>query len=268
MTDPSDGSAFSHDAFPPAAFSHDGGARRGVGVLLCHGFTGSPTSLRPWADYLVDAGYAVRLPLLPGHGTVWQDMNGVTFEHWLATVTASLAELSGNCRSVVVCGLSMGGTLALRLAELHPAEIAGLVLVNPSVMSTRRDAKFAPVLRKLQPALLKVMPSLPGITDDIAKAGVVENGYPRIPIAAALSLQAAWKVVRRDLPLVSSPLLLLHSKVDHVVEPANAAIVMAGVSSADQREVLLENSYHVATLDYDAELIFAESVTFIERVTA
>lgn len=239
---------------------------------MCHGFTGSPSSLRPWADHLVEAGYPVRLPLLPGHGTVWQDMNSTTFDDWLATVTASLAELSTRCRSVVVGGLSMGGTLALRLAELSAEratdKIAGLVLVNPSVMSTRLDAKFAPVLRKLQPVLLKVMPSLPGITDDLAKPGAQEKGYKRIPVAAALSLQAAWKTVRRDLPLVTSPLLLLHSKVDHVVEPANAAIVLAEVSSTDRREVLLENSYHVATLDYDAELIFAESVTFIERVTA
>ncbi|MDQ6657555.1 MAG: alpha/beta fold hydrolase [Actinomycetota bacterium] len=258
MTDASDG----------RAFTADGGARREIGVLLCHGFTGSPWSMRPWADHLVEAGYAVRLPLLPGHGTSWQEMNSTTFDDWLAAAASSLAELSARCREVVVCGLSMGGTLALRLAELHKDKIAGLVLVNPSVMSTRLGVRLAPLLRILQPVLLKVMPSLPGITDDLAKPGIVEMGYQRIPLAAGLSLQAGWKTVRRDLALVTSPLLLLHSDVDHVVEPANAAIVLAGVSSTDRREVLLKNSYHVATLDFDAELIFAESVTFIERVTA
>jgi carboxylesterase len=250
------------------AFSSDGGAHGDVGVLLCHGFTGSPASLRPWADHLAATGYSVRLPLLPGHGTRWQDMNPTTFEQWLSAARAGLDELSDRCRCVVVGGLSMGGTLALRLAELHPERVAGLMLVNPSVMTTRFDARFAPVLRRLQPVLLRVMPSLPGIVDDIAKPGVTEAGYHRMPIVAALSLQAAWPVVRADLPLVTSPLLLLHSRVDHVVEPANSAIVLADVSSRDVREVMLENSYHVATLDHDAQLIFSESVDFIERVTA
>lgn len=250
------------------AFWSPGGAGNDVGILLCHGFTGSPASLRPWADQLAAAGFAVRLPLLPGHGTCWQDMNSTTFSDWLGELTAALEDLTQHCRAVVVAGLSMGGTLALRMAELHGERIAGLILVNPSVMSTRTLAKFAPILKRIQPLLMKVRPSLDGITDDIAKPGVLEGGYDRIPVAAALSLQTSWPVVRRDLPLVENPLLLLHSTVDHVVEPANSAIVLAEVSSTDRREVLLEKSYHVATLDYDAEKIFVESMEFIKRVTA
>lgn len=239
-----------------------------TGVVLCHGFTGSPTSMQPWADRLGAAGYQVRLPLLPGHGTSWRAMNETTFDDWLATATGALAELSHGCDRVFVAGLSMGGTLALRLGELYPDKVAGLMLVNPSVMTTRLDAKFAPALRRITPVLRRVMPSLPGIVDDIKKPGVQEEGYDRIPVLAALSLQQAWPVVRRDLPKVTAPLLLLHSSVDHVVEPENAAIVLAEVSSTDKREVVLENSYHVATLDNDAELIFDESLDFIARVGA
>lgn len=252
-------------------FSHDGepgDARAEVGVVLCHGFTGSPASMRPWADALAAAGHTVRLPLLPGHGTRWQDLNATTFDDWLSAITAAVEELHGRCRAVVVAGLSMGGTLALRVAELHGDRIAGLVLVNPSVMTTRIDAKFGWLLRALLPVVLTVLPSLPGIADDIRKPGIVEGGYDRLPVAAGLSLQAAWKVVRRDLPRVTVPLLLLHSAVDHVVEPENAAIVLAEVSSKDVREVLLDNSYHVATLDHDAPLIEQASLAFIERVAA
>ena len=99
------------------AFSHDG---NDVGVVLCHGFTGAPGSMRAWADHLVAEGYSVRLPLLPGHGTRWQDANRTTFDDWLGAVTAAVQDLASTCRAVVVAGLSMGGTLALRLAELHP----------------------------------------------------------------------------------------------------------------------------------------------------
>lgn len=246
-----------------------GPAVRGrTGVVLCHGFTGSPVSMRPWADALAAAGFSVRLPLLPGHGTRWQDMNDTGFDDWLAEILAAVRELQARCGKVVLCGLSMGGTLALRTAQVHPELVAGLVLVNPSVMSTRFEVKIAPLLRLIQPVLLRVLPSLPGIADDIRKPGVHEYGYDRLPVAAGLSLQAAWKVVRRALGEVTAPVLLLHSIVDHVVEPENSAIVLAEISSTDVREVLLENSFHVATLDHDAELIVAESVRFLDRIAS
>jgi carboxylesterase len=240
------------------AFSHR--ASEDVGVLLVHGFTGTPQSLRGWADHLVEAGYSVELPLLPGHGTSWQDANRTTFDDWLAAATSALADLTGSCRSVVVAGMSMGGTLTLRLAQLHPKAMAGIVLVNPSVLTKRKDAALSGVIKY-------VVPSFPPIANDIAKPGVEEIGYDKLPVRAFDSLRRAWKVVRRDLPRVTAPTLLLHSRVDHVVEPVNSEVVLAGISSTDVTEVVLEKSFHVATLDYDAELIHAESVRFIERVT-
>jgi carboxylesterase len=240
-------------------FRHDGSD---TGVLLCHGFPGAPGSMRPWADHLAAAGYSVRLPLLPGHGTRWQDANRTTFDDWLAEVTRAFRELSATCRAVVVCGLSMGGTLTLRLAELHPAEIAGIVLVNPSVLTQRWDAKW------LLPWLWRVLPVYPGVIGDIAKPGVTEPGYKYIPTKAAYSLSKAWPMVRRDLPKVTAPVLLLHSTVDHLVEPVNAQVVRAELGSADVTAIEMTRSYHVATMDYDAEMIFEASVEFIEKVTA
>lgn len=247
------------DAVPSTApFAHDGGD---VGVLLCHGFTGSPQSLRPWADHLAAAGFTVRLPLLPGHGTRWQDANRTTFADWLATVTASLAELSSRCRAVVVAGLSMGGTLTLRLAELHPAAIAGIVLVNPSILSLRKDVRY------LLPLIKYVIPAQQGIASDIADPVASEDGYDHTPLKAMDSLRRAWKVVRADLGSVRMPVLLLHSRVDHVVEPENSATLLAEIGSTDVTEVVLQHSYHVATLDYDAQEIFERSVQFVRRVT-
>jgi carboxylesterase len=241
------------------AFSHDGGD---VGVLLCHGFPGAPGSMRPWADHLVDAGYTVRLPLLPGHGTRWQDANRTTFDDWFAEVSAALQELTDRCRAVVVCGLSMGGTLTLRLAQQYPDAMAGIVLVNPSVLTLRKDAKY------LLPVLRYVLPAYQGIIGDIAKPDVVEPGYKYIPVKAMYSLSQAWKTVRADLPKVTAPMLLMHSRVDHIVEPVNAEVIRDEVSSTNITDIVLERSYHVATLDHDAELIFTSSVEFIEKVTA
>jgi carboxylesterase len=235
-------------------FSHIGSTE--VGVLLCHGFTGTPASMRPWGDHLADARFTVRCPLLPGHGTTWQDMNSTTWTDWYGCVRTELEDLLGTCEWVFVAGLSMGGTLALRLAQEFGPRIAGIVLVNPSVTTLRWDAKLLPVLSK-------VLASVPGVANDIAKPGETEVAYTRTPVRAAASLSKLWKLVRDDLPKVTQPMLLLHSVVDHVVEPVNSLLVLKGVRSTEVTEVLLENSFHVATQDNDAPVIFERTVEFV-----
>ncbi|MGI8761158.1 MAG: alpha/beta hydrolase [Jatrophihabitantaceae bacterium] len=232
-----------------------------VGVVLSHGFTGTPSSMRPWAEHLAAAGFSVRLPLLPGHGTRWQDTNRTRWQDWYAAVESAYDELAERCDTVFAVGLSMGGTLVTRLAECKGDAIAGLVLVNPSYGTERFDARFA---RYTSWAVR----SRPGIASDIKKAGVEESGYDRTPVVAFVSLQQLWRVVLADLPRVSAPILLYRSREDHVVEPLSARLLQAGASSATVREVVLEDSYHVATLDNDAPLIFAGSVEFIRSLTA
>ncbi|GAA3658591.1 alpha/beta hydrolase [Streptomyces chitinivorans] len=237
---------------------HDGGD---VGVLLCHGFTGCPQSMRPWARHLADRGLTVSLPLLPGHGTRWQDLAVTGWQDWYATVELELRRLRERCEQVFVCGLSMGGALALRLAALHGDAVSGVVAVNPAATLPRIQGYALPVLRHL-------VPSTRGVTGDIAKEGAVEVGYDRVPLHAAHSLYDLLRTVRGELPRVTRPLLLLHSRVDHVVSPSDSALILERVSSRDVTETVLERSLHVATLDHDAERIFADSYGFITRLTA
>ncbi len=244
----------------PAAepYSAAGG---GTGVLLVHGFTGSPASMVPWGQALADDGFTVEVPRLPGHGTSWQELNRTRWTDWYAEASAALDRLGALCDDVFVCGLSMGGCLALRLAEERADDIAGLVLVNPSVISTRKDLLAVPLVKRLVPALK-------GIGNDIKKAGVDEHCYGRTPLKAVDSLRALWKVTRADLPKVTVPLLLFRSLVDHVVEPMSAQLIVQQVSSRDVTERVLSNSYHVATLDNDAPAIFTESAEFIRKHSA
>ena len=234
-------------------FAADGGT---VGVLLIHGFTGTPHGVRDWARHLAEAGLSVRAPRLPGHGTRWQEMNQTRWEDWYGEAERNLDALLDRCPQVFVMGLSMGGTLALRLAELRGDDVAGLVLVNPSVLTLRKDAALLPALRLF-------IPSFPGVSNDIKADGVRELAYDRIPLRAAHSLSQLWRLVRTDLPRVTQPLLLFSSTEDHVVESANATTVLENVSSTDRRHILLADSYHVATLDNDAPQIFADSLTFV-----
>lgn len=248
------------DALLPDAepFTHDAGP---TGVVLCHGFTSSPGSLRPWARFLADAGLSVRLPRLPGHGTCWQDLALTRWPDWLGTVEDAFTDLRAQCEQVFAMGLSMGATLALRLAEVHGPDVAGLVVVNPSLLTLRKSVRLLPVLHRL-------VPSVRGIGGDVAKPGVSEHGYDRMPLAAFHSLTELWTLTRADLAKIEQPLLVFRSAVDHVVEPQNTAALMAGVSSTDLEERVLPDSFHVATLDHDAPTIFSGSLEFVRRLAA
>jgi len=234
-------------------FAHDSGP---VGVLLSHGFTGSPASMTPWARYLADRGHTVRAPRLPGHGTTWQEMNRTRWDDWYATVDAALTELTERCDRVAVCGLSMGAALAMRLAELRPDDVEALVLVNPVVGVKNWQLKLVPVLKWL-------VPSMPGIGNDIKKPGGDEVGYDRTPLKALASQLGGWREIRADLHKITAPMLVFRATDDHVVDATSLGLIRDGVSSTVTEYVTLENSYHVATLDHDAPVIFERSAAFI-----
>jgi carboxylesterase len=231
-----------------------------VGVLLCHGLTGSPASMRPWGEFLAGHGLTVRVPRLPGHGTTWQEMNRTRWPDWYAEAESALEDLLTRCDRVVVGGLSMGGCLALRLAQQRNRDVAAVLLVNPSVASENRQLRAVPVLKW-------VVRSRPGIGNDIKKPGVDEHCYSRLPLKAMHSLTKMWRVTCEDLPKVTQPLLLFRSAEDHVVEPLSGRLIAQRVSSRDIAEHVLQDSYHVATLDNDAPEVFDESLKFISRTT-
>lgn len=215
--------------------------------------------MRPWGEHLATEGFTLSCPRLPGHGTTWQECNRTRWPDWYDRVRSEFDSLARRCDSVFVFGLSMGGTLALRLAEELGPAVAGLVLVNPSVLTLRRDAKLLAVLAPF-------LASVKGVAGDIAKPGVTELAYDRTPVRAAASLSRLWKVVRQDLHKVNQPLLLAHSIVDHVVEPVNSRVVAESVRSRELTDLPLRDSYHVATLDNDAPLLFERSVAFVRAV--
>lgn len=244
----------------PGAEAFEGGDGE-IGVLLCHGFTGSPASMRPWADYLVGQGFRVSLPRLPGHGTSWQELNQTGWPDWYAVLDRALITLAADCRVVFVGGLSMGGTLALRLAEMHEDRIAGVVLVNPALRNS--DARLA-----VLPILKHLMPSVAGIANDIARPFADELGYDRTPLKALASMLELQDITIARLHRIHQPILLFRSLHDHVVDPTSARVLRERVHGASITEHLLQKSFHVATLDYDAEEIFAGSAEFFRALVA
>ncbi len=237
-------------------FSHDGNE---IGVLLSHGYPSTPQSMRPWAEHLAAQGYTVRLPRLPGHGTRWQDLNRTRWTDWYAALDRELDDLRSRCDQVFAMGLSMGGLLTTKLALEHPDEISGLVVVNPIFQHDHPALPLLPVLRH-------VVPFFPGIAGDINKPGVTELAYRVNPLKSMHSQTELWRIVGEQLPQLTMPVLLLRSRVDKVVPAKSSDFFLSRISSSDVTEIYLEESFHVATLDYDAERVFTQSVAFVERL--
>ena len=229
------------------------------GVLVLHGFTGCPQSMRPLAEALAAAGHTVELPLLPGHGTAVEDLVPMRWDDWSGAAEAAFQALAARCDSVVVVGLSMGGALTCWLAERHP-HLAGIALVNPLVHAPGDD------LRAMIRGMVDAGEVLTdGIGGDIKREGVPEVGYDATPLEAILSTFDGADQVEARLADIHCPVLLLVSREDHLIDAASGDALVERASGPVER-VWLEDSYHVATLDNDAPLIESRVVGFVASV--
>lgn len=247
-------------AIIPGAEPWSAEGTNGRGVLVLHGFTGNPHSLRALAKAFHGAGYTVDLPLLPGHGTNADDLATTGWSDWSARAEAAYESLTAKVDRVVVAGLSMGGALTCWLASRHP-DITGIVCVNPVV-------QVSPDMRGFIEQMVQAgEETMPGIASDIADPDTVElGGYETIPIKPLLTMFDAAEAFGPDLSKIACPVLVLTSPQDHVVPPTDSDHLAASVAGPVER-VTLERSFHVATLDYDKALIEERAVAFADRVT-
>ena len=231
----------------------------GCGAIVLHGFTGNPHSMRGLANAFAAAGFAVEMPLLPGHGTAVEDMLPTRFADWSGHVEATYQRLAPTVEKVVVAGLSMGGTLTAWLAIRHP-EIAGIVTINGALEPLNAD--FRVLLQGMVDAGETL---IPGIGSDIADPDSKETAYPETPLVPLLSLAAAGDELDALVASITCPALVMTSPQDHVVVPT-AGPYFASRVSGPVETLNLERSYHVATLDYDKELINEASIAFATKV--
>jgi len=233
-----------------------------VGVLVLHGFTGNPISMRGLADAMVGAGHSVEMPLLPGHGTTIDDMLDTTWADWSAEVAAAHGRLVERSKRIVVMGLSMGGALTL-WSGLNLDDIDGLVCINAVTMAPAPE-----VVEMISEMVADGTEIAPAISGDIADPDADENGYDGTPLRAALSMMNdGLAPMTNRFGELTMPLLLITSRQDHTVEPANSEH-LAATYGGEVEHVWLERSYHVATLDYDADDINRRAGEFVARVTA
>jgi carboxylesterase len=244
--------------------SRGNGPRARTGFVVSHGFTGNPSSVRPYAEALASAGFRVELPRLPGHGTHVLDMVKTRYADWRAELLAARERIARDCDKVVLAGLSMGGTLVLDLTGAEPTKVAGAIAINPAVLD--REG----IVARLAPLISRVLPVVPASAaglakNDVAKPGGDERAYAWVPTKAADSLMSALPRVRAQLRGCSVPILVAYSPQDHSVPCANALAVPDLVGPGGKVQTLiLDRSYHVATLDYDLEKLVEASIRFAD----
>ena len=230
-----------------------------IGVLVIHGFTSTPQSIEYYSKKMYESGFHIEAPILTGHTTRWEEMNKLTYNDWIKDVNDAYKKLKSRVSKVFVAGLSMGGTLALKVAELNK-DACGIILINHAVFM-KKDWRL-PFL----PILMHFMASdAAKIGGDLKDPDAYELTYDRIPLKGTYQLIKLLKEVRKIHAKITQPVLIFKSTIDHVVPVECANYTMEHIASKEKELVWLENSYHVATLDYEKELIVEKSIEFIKK---
>ncbi len=237
-------------------FFFDGGP---TGCLLIHGFSGSPPEMRPMGEYLAEKGLTVRGVRLAGHGTSPEDMATTGWRDWVASAEEGLRELQGRCEQVFVAGLSMGGLITLHLAAQHSP--VGIVAMSaPAYIA---DWRFR-LLPLAQYFLRWVTPGIESdLTDPEAETRI--SSYQVLPIRCVVSLRELLRLVRRELPQVKAPALIMQGEKDHHVPPDSAQIIFEELGAADKEIVWWPNSGHCITVDSEREAVWARAYEFIAK---
>lgn len=233
-----------------------------VGVLLSHGFTGTTSSMRPLGEYLhATEGWTVLAPCLKGHGETPEAMAQTTAEDWVGSVEEGLATLRARCQHVLMAGLSMGGTLTLYLAAKYPDAFKAIAPINAAVELNSIDLAGL-AFDANAPCFLT------GVGNDVKDPAVTELAYKEVPVRCLREIYALMAVTRELLPRVTAPTLVLSSVDDHIVPPSSSRCILQSVGATVREMLVLRDSFHVATLDFDKDTIHAAVRRFFKQQLA
>lgn len=236
-----------------------------AGVLVVHGFTGTPDSVRPLVHKLHETGFTVSAPLLPGHGTSPEDLKTKTAKDWFSHVEKSFFELKEKVDTVFVAGLSMGALLTLKLAALHKNEMKAIAcLATPLFLHSLPSIAFQVVWNSPLRFFYKYQKKK---TVDMKDEEAKKNfwNYEKMPVNSIAEIVKLQKEVGRNLSKIEAPLLLVHAKNDSVAPYSSMNKVAGLVSSSVIEKITLENSYHLVTLDFEKDIVAQKVSEFFER---
>jgi carboxylesterase len=230
------------------------------GVLLLHGFKGSPSEMKYLGEKISARGYSISIPRLPGHGTVIEDLTGVTGRDWLTAAAEALVELTSYCREVAVIGLSMGGILAILLARMYP--VKKIVLLSVPRTLKEKSIYLAPVIG----VFIKILWQ-EDLTKGLAseKARLVHECYSSgTPIRQSWHLFRLIKKGMKALPGVDAETLIIQSVNDRVIPPDSMEYIYSHIAAEKKTKFLLQTSNHAITADLEKEIVAEQVIAFLD----
>jgi carboxylesterase len=234
-----------------------------LGVVLVHGFTGTPYEVRYLGEQLSRAGFAVRAPLLPGHGTTMEDLDTTTWEDWVECVERAVDSMRVRYRHVAIVGQSLGGLLALHCASHRPDVAAVAALATPLWLAGISARVTAWAVAGTLP--IKAIPKFGGSDVRDPRARAENPCYPAIPTRALAQFAKFMDLAAAALPRVTQPVLVLHAREDHTA-PVACAPRIAEVTRAVRLRIL-PHSYHLIACDVERDIVVAEVTTFLRKHT-
>ena len=260
------------------------GSAARTGVLLVHGLTGTPAEMRVLGKGLNRQGYTVYAVQLAGHCGTMDDLVETRWQDWLASVESGLERFAEHVDQVVVGGLSMGALLSLAIAERHADKVAGVCALSTtfrydgwSIPTYTKLAFLLPLFRQLGIGRRRVFMEAPpyGIKDEALRARIVEQmhsgdsaaaGLPGNPWWSIIELRALSTDVQAHLKDLRSPCLVIHANEDDISSASNAHDIARGAVNARVDLVLLDNCYHMITIDRERRAVIARINDFLARI--
>ncbi len=230
------------------------------GVLLLHGFKGSPSEMKFLGEKISARGYSICIPRLPGHGTVVEDLTRVTGRDWLNAAGEALVELKSYCREVSIIGLSMGGILAILLARAHPVKKIALLSVPRTLK--QKSIYLAPVIG----AFIKILwreDVTRGLASEEARR-VHECYSTGTPIRQSWHLFKLIKKAMKSLPFIDCDVLIIQSAGDQVIPPDSMEYIYSHIAAEKKKKFLLQTSDHAITADLEKETVAEQVIAFLD----
>lgn len=228
------------------------------GVLVVHGFTGSPSEMRLLGEYLNQtAGFTVLAPRLCGHGTIVKDMETTKWPQWYGAVEDGYHFLKGLCSTVSVVGLSMGGLFTLQLSTEY--KLHKIVSLNSPIFIADKRLKFLPLFKLFRRYETKKRRKIPNLDP------LFSVYYEQVPLKSISSLQSLIKHVEEKLPLINTPILVVQSKHDRTVKPQSGTYIYERVASQEKEIRWFDRSGHLVLLDVEREDVFETIAEFLQK---
>jgi carboxylesterase len=253
-----------------------------VGVLLIHGLCGTPAEMRFVASGLARTGYTVHCPTLAGHGGSRQDVVKTTWQDWYRSAEAALDEIRKDCDTVIVGGLCLGSIIGLHLAAKNQGKVQGVALFSPTLWingwAMPWYTKLFSLVRSRWVASLMDFPDAeslgikcPRVREFVRAALAASDrsdvGTAGVPGTMVLEHRRLGAAAKKLLGKIQQPTLIVHSRQDDYANLNNATYVQGKLAAPVDLDVL-EDSYHMVTLDKERHVVVEKTRAFVERIAS